>query len=1583
MKLLFNFLFFISSFSVAQSDSSHWTQLINQPQIDYYKIKTAFESEQKQLSQLHDFNNTQLLKKDSTANLSERHEGLYNLFKRWEYFILPHLDKNGNYDAIKESADLNRYFEGRISKNNKQISIANWQSIGPFKTPNSSYATIGRVECIAFHPTDVNTFYIGTPSGGVWKTIDGGTNWQYLSQTWDDQAVNGLTIHPTNPSIIFVTKSNGRLLKSTDAGVTWSQLQLFYYNLGKLLINPNNPQIMLSYSGNMVIRTVDGGNIWTNYQFDNPDPIEDLKFKPDNPSVIYTTSRKAVYKSIDGGITFNTIYSLPTTSIAANIAVTPAAPNSVYIAYNSNISLGQYLKFGAIFKSTDSGNTFSVITDENTSVDFQTMGTIGYTQGRYDLTLTVSPTNENEIWLGIVPLFKTTNGGASWQSAGGNGITVHVDQHATEYQPISGKVFIGCDGGLYRFTHSTNTYEILDGMNITQIYRMGGLQNFKNKFLYGSQDNGIHKWESNDFKNILGADGMECIIDNTNHNTIYASTQYGDLYKSVNNSTSWSNVTPSPKPSYTQWVTPWEIDPTNNQILYSGYNEVYKSVNGGTSWSKITNFNINQRIKFIKIAPSNNNILYTFCGSDYYFQNANQFRKSIDGGVTWSILNLPSTGFWGYDLAINFNDANNIWMIGQSKVYNSIDGGISWTDATGTLPGIGFNCIVFDKFSGDLYLGTSAGVFVRPLNSSDWIFFNDGLPKVNVQELEISYADGNLLRAATYGRGLWETATYTPCSMPLASISANSSVVIAGGESVTLQANTDSGLTYHWFKDGILINGGTNSNYVASDIGEYSVLVKNSNCSKYSNTITVTTSATLNLNINPTYVCKGTNVSVPFTATNFAIGTTFTVEFIDANNNNFVYSSITGTVSPLTLLIPSYYNYSSNSNFKIQIRANNSVTLKATTNNFQVKNINTNFGIGTENGYLFNSYNSVLQLCPGKSTKLYALKYNNTNPSATFTYQWKLNGTNIVSATDSSLIINQSGNYSVSLSEIGGCSETTYYAVNVNTSNSLTPTLRTVGPSIQCSNVLLESLYSSSTATYQWKKDGTIIPNVNNSSYRATSSGVYTLNITDGGGCTINSVSRNIKVGKLEASIFSYDTLICSTNGYSYIYLNNPPTNTSYDSPPNFTTGISYQWQKNGQDILNDVNANQNGFYARDGIYTLKIKQQSCEAISNPFQVKLTNTLPVYTKSNSVSTVLCSGQSVLLQGFGYGSFTWQKDGVDLNYSQYTATTSGSYTLKRVQGSCTSISPPINLSFGNGYTPIITSSYNATKACNSTNLSISGYVPSGSTYQWRKNGININGATNNNYLATSTGSYDLIITNVTCSGISNIIPITIGSIEAEIVPFSTSLYCKNSTQKFSLNKVDYNNSQIQWKRNGVAITGAILSEYIADVSGNYTALLTQGSCSYETVPFVIPLRPISTAILTGNTTITGGQTAIITANINGISPWAITLSDDIIRYSSSTPFYVSVSPSSTQTYSIKSLTDGCSYWWGCIPAWNLTTSSSLSREAYQAQQTINSISNILAPTNIEYKAGNNILLSPGFKVENGAVFKAEILGCNNP
>lgn len=1580
--VLFALTWLLNSSIWGQQHDDHWMRQMMTPKGNLMEIKQQVEQEVRR-------NRLSAEPPDNDSTVQIPKEGVYNLFRRWEYLMLPHIDANGNFDLEKEADAIAAYQKTHTRARN--AATANWQPLGPYNRTQASYSNIGRVECIAFHPTDPNIFYFGAPSGGVWKTVNGGSTWQYLSTSWDQLYVEDLTVDPNNPNTIYsVTRSN-YLYKSTDGGNTWTKQSTGTYIIrNSLLIDPSNSNRMVANSYSGVIYSLNGGLNWT-LANGTVGQLDDVQFKPNDTNTIYACSTKKLYKSTDGGISFSSIYNFPSTSIATNIAVTLAAPNNVYVAFNPSTfapSSSTYLAFGGVYKSTDEGVTFTQIASATSPVTHSgdyactsscTLENYGINQGRYDLTLTVSPTNPDEIWLGLVNLLKTSNGGITWQTAGGGstGVAVHVDHHSTVYQPGTGKVFIGCDGGLYRYTHATNTYDIFDGFNITQIYRQGGLPTVPQKVLYGTQDNGTFKLEASNFKSVLGGDGMECFIDPVNTNIMYGTFQNGVLNRSANNGTNWTGISPSPTPAYASWVTPWTLHPTNSQTIFAGYHEIYKSTNSGTSWSIISNFGVNQPMLYLKVAPSDGNIIYAGF-TQYTNPWTNVLKRTVNGGVSWDNLTIPTNNRVN-DLALHPTDPMKIWAVTSgsgARIYYSDNGGTSWSEVNrGTLPStLSILCVLVDKSSLDLYIGTSVGVFVRGANDTDWTYFNDNLPKVEVSELEILNVNGNKLRAATYGRGLWESPVYTPCTPPTATVTiVGNAALSATTTSVTLSANTGSGLTYQWFKNDVPVSGATNQNYNATDIGNYTVLVNNGTCAQFSNVVTVSTSATLTFNNVPSVVCGNTSLPINFTATDFPAGTAFTVE-LSYQDGTFDYltSSASGTTSPILLNT----SYALGNNYRIRIKASN-YGVVTTSGQIQVGRMSAN--IIDSNNMPVGSLN----LCTGKAADLKVQVYNVSNLSPDFTYQWQRNGVDIAAATSINYTITESGTYTAKVSQ-GGCilSSNLY----VTTSNTIYPSVRTVGSPARCTGSAIKVFadYRSNTATYAWSRNGTPINGANTFSYEAAQSGTYTVAINDGAACQSFTSSTypygvEIMIGStLTNTITTSDTVICNTNYYGSLY-----GVQNYSDPVGVTLPYTYQWRKDAVAVANATGSTYSTNQA--GIYTRTMTDGNCSSTSNPILIKTSNSLPV-----SISTIgsvsLCGNQSVQLRiNSGSGSAIWQKDGVDIGgtggYVSYTATTPGTYTAKRTQGGCSSISNSITVTTNaSSFTPKIVASNNISSSCSGVYIYLDNSgAYNGYTAQWRRNGVTLNGYSGiNGYYFNQSGTYDVILTNGTCTGTSNAIPITIGTQEVVITKVSnvpSASFCKDAYVELQAAVNGYNSYSFQWKRNGVNIPNATLATHKATLSGNYTVLVSQGNCTTESVAVAVSVGSAAAGNVP-TTTVAGGTTANLTATFSGLGPWAFQLNDGITRYANYSPFTFSVSPTTTTTYSLVWVKNGCE---DCPVSYSITNPLSGSL-TYKASQVITAQSIVSSGADIKVGAYNYVMLNAGFSVESGAAFYADTKGC---
>ena len=712
----------------------------------------------------------------------------YNVFRRWEWLMEARVDEQGHFPArLLWEAAANRDIAGMRGKG----AVADWKYIGPDSVPyiyNTTYLSgMGRIDCIEFHPTDTNIMWIGSPTGGLWKTTDGGRSWRPLTDFLPSIGIADIVVHPGSPETLYIATGDRDspdlpgigLLKTTDGGITWQSAGLDFsladqVVVNKLLIHPVQHERMIAATSNGIYRTMNGGGYWSKIISGN---FKDIEFKPGEPMKVITAEYRAggsrLFISQNEGVSFSASSSF--SAITGNkgrrieLAVSPLNPNYV-IALVSDIDGGLL----GVYRSVNFGSTWEVIfpgTSKNLLVtDPDGNGSGG--QGWYDLCLAISPTNLDSVFVGGINLWLGRNAGSTWelQTFGYPywNVTdepyVHVDHHALEFHPVTGALFSGNDGGIYKSNDRGHSWtDLSHTLNNLQIYRIGSSSLNPNMVISGNQDNGTFLSRGGKWTKILLADGMECIVDYTDTNIIYSSTQYGHIYKSFNGGISWYNITPE-QAEQGAWITPYVIHPSDHNILYAGYEDVYMTVDGGFTWVKTSNLNLTgtARINALAISPSQPEHVYAS-------SNANIWKTS-NGGRTWKKLDTPASDI-SY-ISVSQYDPNKVFVtvsgyVAGKKVYRSSDGGQTWENYSANLPNVSTNCIVYENNSNQgLYVGTDIGVYYRNRSMDEWISFNDGLPNVIVNELEIQYSAGKI-RAGTYGRGLWESDLYTDTTDPL------------------------------------------------------------------------------------------------------------------------------------------------------------------------------------------------------------------------------------------------------------------------------------------------------------------------------------------------------------------------------------------------------------------------------------------------------------------------------------------------------------------------------------------------------------------------------------------------------------------------------------------------------------------------------------------------------------------------------------------------------------------------------------------------------------------------------------------------
>lgn len=716
----------------------------------------------------------------------------WKIFKRWEYYWESRVNNTtGEFPNTTTASEMQKFKSN--SSNFKSASGA-WTNLGT-NSSDGGYSGIGRINCIAFHPSDNNTFWVGAPSGGIWKTTNGGVSWIVQSDNNDVLGVSAIAVSPNfdsdNTLYIATGDRDGNdnnsvgVLKSTNGGSNWNPTGLTESvsnkrTINALLIDPNNSLILYAGLYNGVYKTTNGGTNWTQV-YSSSAKIIDMELKPGTASTIYACTEDywgtpIILSSSNSGTdwTASTIdVAFTTDEYRIELAVGGSGANTNYVyAVVANRDGG----ITGIYQSVDSGINFSQTFDGSTKSIF------GYYsdgsgdndgQGSYDIALAVKPDDVNALFVGGINTWKSTNGGVDWTNNNmwtssvtynfSSSPEVHADKHFLKYQNAS-TLFEGNDGGIYNTTtDGTSWTDLSNGLVISQIYRIGVSANNAGTVINGLQDNGSKLLSNATWDDVKGGDGMECIIDYTIDDVQYATYINGQITRTTDG---WASDRTDINENIGDgtlegaWVTPYIIDPSDHNTLYVGYADVWKTIDKGDNFTKISIMNTSNNLRSMAIAPSDNQTLYVADQTTIWL--------TTDGGTNWSDITgtLPTgTNNITY-IAVHSTEPQTVWLTmggyNSSKVYKSTNGGTNWNDISSGLPSIPVFTIVQDTARTDkdvLYVGTDVGVYYKSDNDT-WAPFSTDLPKVMVTELEIYYAadhSNSKLRAATYGRGLWES----------------------------------------------------------------------------------------------------------------------------------------------------------------------------------------------------------------------------------------------------------------------------------------------------------------------------------------------------------------------------------------------------------------------------------------------------------------------------------------------------------------------------------------------------------------------------------------------------------------------------------------------------------------------------------------------------------------------------------------------------------------------------------------------------------------------------------------------------------
>ena len=478
----------------------------------------------------------------------------------------------------------------------------------------------GRIDDFAVVESNPNIVFVGTASGGLWKTTNNGTTWEPIFDNEAVSTIGDIAIAPSDPSIVWVGSGepNNRqssswgdgVYKSIDAGKTWQKMGLAAtHHIGRIVIHPRNPDVVyVAALGHLwgpnpergVYKTTDAGKSWAQVLKINEDTgVSDIAIDPQSPDILYAAAYErrrtpygfsgggpdsAIYKTTDGGATWKKLtkglpYENGGDTGRIGLDVYRKDPNIVY-------AIVQHEK-GGTYRSEDKGETWKKMGDTNPRPSY-------YSQIRID------PNNDLRIWELGAQMYYSEDGGKKFATDRVKGI--HGDFHAMWIDPAdSNHILTGSDGGIHWSYDNGRTWDFVNTIAIGQFYEIS-VDNEKPYMICGGlQDNG--SWcgpsqtttrdgiSNEDWTLIHGGDGFYAAIDPVEPWIVYTESQDGHLARRDMHTGQQPAIRPEPKhnePPYRfQWNSPVAISTFNHSTIYYAGNYLFKSTDRGDSWTRL------------------------------------------------------------------------------------------------------------------------------------------------------------------------------------------------------------------------------------------------------------------------------------------------------------------------------------------------------------------------------------------------------------------------------------------------------------------------------------------------------------------------------------------------------------------------------------------------------------------------------------------------------------------------------------------------------------------------------------------------------------------------------------------------------------------------------------------------------------------------------------------------------------------------------------------------------------------------------------------------------------------------------------
>ncbi len=722
----------------------------------------------------------------------------------------------------------------------------------------------GRVTAIAADPRNSDVLYIGTASGGLWKTTNAGTTFKPVFDEQPVASIGALAVDPQRPDIIWAGTGEGNprnsvtggygIYKSLDGGKTWilSGLEATRH-IHRIIVNPVNSDVV--YAGAIgspwgpnkergVFKTVNGGKTWEKILFTNDTSgVCDMVMDPTNPDKLFVGmwnhrrwpwffnsggKGSGLYMTLDGGKNFTRLQNgLPEETGRIGIAIAKSRPDYVYAYVESRAT--------AIYRSTDGGFSWEKRGEKN----------IG-NRPWYYAEIYTDPKNENRLFTLYSSINMSEDGGLTFPTLIGG--SIHLDHHAWWIDPANSRHIIdGNDGGMAITYDMGATWRHISNLPVGQFYHINTDMEEPYRIYGGLQDNGswvgpAYAWYRGGLINefwdfFIGGDGFDAMPVPGDPRYGYAQSQNGSLQRIDILTGMEKSIRPVPEGTERlrfNWNAALAQDPFDNNTIYFGSQFIHKSTNRGDTWTKISKdltTNDPEKLKqsqsggitpdvtgaenhctIITISPSKVQKDLIWAGTD-----DGNVQYTTDGGKTWTNVSaningapkkawIPQITASGYNAAEAFVVLNN-YRVGDysSYLYFTNNFGKTWQRIIDDQDVWGYVlCFVQDPVEPKLmFAGTEYGLYVSFDKGETWNKWTSGYPTVSTYDMVIHPREADLV-IGTFGRSVWILDDINP----LREVAGSSGMVLnkklaAFKTPSSVMASTKNLPGYYWRGDAI------------------------------------------------------------------------------------------------------------------------------------------------------------------------------------------------------------------------------------------------------------------------------------------------------------------------------------------------------------------------------------------------------------------------------------------------------------------------------------------------------------------------------------------------------------------------------------------------------------------------------------------------------------------------------------------------------------------------------------------------------------------------------------------------------------